>query len=117
MKMLRAGQGPAWLDAGQPRGRLHHHRHRGSGPSDDGAPVRPAKASHSVARVVSAKRWRWAEVPPPLEECRALLPAEAARGSGDAWAADQGGGILLLVADGLGHGADAAAAAWQWCPS
>jgi anti-sigma regulatory factor (Ser/Thr protein kinase) len=70
----------------------------------------PGKGSALVAQL-------WARRPPsgnrsaPLEIGAVCLPQPGEVVSGDAWAVEwRGGHCVILVADGLGHGADAAAA-------
>lgn len=70
-------------------------------------------AAPGKGTAVSMVIWRSAEAPPaPLWQIGAVcLPLPSEQACGDAWQATAGpGGLSLLVADGLGHGPDAALA-------
>jgi anti-sigma regulatory factor (Ser/Thr protein kinase) len=71
----------------------------------------PGKGAALVAQLWSRKPASGSHLA-PLEIGAVCLPKPGEAVSGDAWAVEwRGGHCVILVADGLGHGADAAAAA------
>src|SRR5262247_1700970 len=71
----------------------------------------PGKGSALVAQLWSRKQPGGTHSP-PLKIGVVCLPKPGEEACGDAWAVEwRGGHCVILVADGLGHGADAAAAA------
>jgi serine phosphatase RsbU (regulator of sigma subunit) len=70
----------------------------------------PGQGTALVARLWS-RRPQGESRPPLLEIGVVCLPKPGEEASGDAWAVEwRGGHCIILVADGLGHGPDAAAA-------